>query len=115
MYAVNWSNRAKKQLRKIDRKEQMTIIDTVDALEDFPNTKNVIPLTKHKYGYRLRVGNYRILFDADTAVRVIEIQQVKKREEQRSKLNKQSGANCGLQSHHFGSQRQTGLCCASLR
>lgn len=82
MYAVNWSNRAKKQLRKIDRKEQVTIIDAVDGLENFPNTKNVVPLTKHEYGYRMRVGNYRVLFDADKVVRIIEIQQVKKRDEQ---------------------------------
>ncbi len=82
MYSINWSNRAKKQLRKIDHKEQGTIIDAVDTLEAFPDTKNVIALTKHEYGYRMRVGNYRILFDADTTVQIIEIQQVKKRDEQ---------------------------------
>ncbi|WP_442596292.1 type II toxin-antitoxin system RelE family toxin [Parapusillimonas sp. JC17] len=82
MYSVNWSNKAKKQLRKIDRKEQGTIIDAVDELESFPNAKNVIALTKHECGYRMRVGNYRVLFDADTEVRIIEIQQVKKRDEQ---------------------------------
>jgi len=82
MYAINWSNKAKKQLRKIDRKEQGTIIDAVDELENFPNAKNVIALTKHEYGFRMRVGNYRVLFDADTTVRIIEIQQVRKRDEQ---------------------------------
>jgi len=82
MYAVNWSNKAKKQLRKIDRKEQGAIIDAVDELENFPHAKNVIALTKHEYGYRMRVGNYRVLFDTDTEVRIIEIQQVKKRDEQ---------------------------------
>ncbi|MCB5362900.1 type II toxin-antitoxin system RelE/ParE family toxin [Pusillimonas sp. CC-YST705] len=82
MYAVNWSNKAKKQLRKIDRKEQITIVNAVDGLESFPDTKNVIALTNHEYGYRMRVGNYRVLFDADTEVRIIEIQQVKKRDDQ---------------------------------
>ncbi|WP_269499637.1 type II toxin-antitoxin system RelE family toxin [Castellaniella sp. S9] len=82
MYAINWSNKAKKQLRKIDRKEQGTIIGAVDELENFPNAKNVIALTKHEYGFRMRVGNYRVLFDADTTVRIIEIQQVRKRDEQ---------------------------------
>ncbi|MDN5842903.1 MAG: type II toxin-antitoxin system RelE/ParE family toxin [Alcaligenaceae bacterium] len=82
MYAINWSNRAKNQFRKIDRKEQGTIIDAVDELENFPNTKNVIALTKHEYGYRMRVGNYRVMFDADTTVRIIEIQRVRKRDEQ---------------------------------
>ncbi|NYT61143.1 type II toxin-antitoxin system RelE/ParE family toxin [Alcaligenaceae bacterium] len=82
MCAVNWSSKAKKQLRKINRKEQGTIIDAVDELEQFPNAKNAIALTNHEHGYRMRVGNYRVLFDADTEVRIIEIQQVKKRDDQ---------------------------------
>lgn len=80
-YAVNWSNKAKKQLRRVDRKEQGTIIDAVGELENFPQAANVIALSNHGYGYRLRVGNYRVLFDADTEVRIVEIQQVKKRDE----------------------------------
>lgn len=82
MFAINWSSKAKKQLRKIDHQEQGTIIDAIDELENFPNAKNVIAVTKHEYGYRMRVGNYRVLFDADAAVRIIEIQQVRKRDEQ---------------------------------
>lgn len=30
----------------------------------------------------MRIGNYRVLFDAEAEVRIIEIQQVKKRDEQ---------------------------------
>jgi len=82
MYMINWSSKAKKQLRKIDRKEQEKIIDAVDELENFPTVKNVIPITRHQYKYRMRVGNYRVLFDADTQVKIIEIQQVRKRDEQ---------------------------------
>jgi len=82
MYAINWSNKAKKQLRKIDQQEQGTIIDAVDELEHFPKTKNVVALTQHTYGYRMRVGGYRVLFDADTKIKIIEIQHVKKRDDQ---------------------------------
>jgi len=82
MYTINWSSKAKKQLRKIDRVAQMAISDAVDGLESFPNTPNIIALTRHEYGYRLRVGNYRVLFDADTRIKIIAIQQVKKRDEQ---------------------------------
>ncbi|MBU4609482.1 type II toxin-antitoxin system RelE/ParE family toxin [Achromobacter sp. GG226] len=81
MYRINWSSRAKKQLRKVDRQAQVSIIDAVGQLVTFPSAKNVIALTKHEFGYRMRVGNYRVLFDADTEVRIIEVQQVKKRDE----------------------------------
>ena len=33
------------------------------------------------HGYRLRVGNYRVFFDFDGAVRIVSIEEVKKRDE----------------------------------
>lgn len=63
MYDINWSNRAKKQLRKIDITDRKRISDAVDLLADFENAVNVKRLVNHQYGYRLRVGRYRVLFD----------------------------------------------------
>jgi len=82
MYAINWASKAKKQLRKIDQKEQGTIVDAVDGLAQFPKTPNVVALTQHTHGYRLRVGHYRVLFDADTKIKIIDVRQVKKRDDQ---------------------------------
>jgi len=45
-----------------------------------PACQNVKALIGHRYGYRLRVGNYRILFDWDGEIRIIEIQEVRKRD-----------------------------------
>jgi mRNA-degrading endonuclease RelE of RelBE toxin-antitoxin system len=81
VYNIDWTPKALKQLSKIDRIHRNDIVDAVDALHDFPKAKHVIALTNHKYGYRLRVGNYRVLFDADTAVKIIDIQQVVKRDD----------------------------------
>lgn len=50
-------------------------------LEDMPDTGNVKALSGYAYAYRLRVGNYRVLFDWDGAIRVVSIQEVKKRDE----------------------------------
>jgi len=38
-------------------------------------------LTNHAYGYRLRVGEYRVLFDVLGAIEVVSIEEVKKRDE----------------------------------
>lgn len=46
-----------------------------------PDTGNVKALAGHDCAYRLRVGNYRVMFDWDGAVKVISIQEVKKRDE----------------------------------
>lgn len=51
-------------------------------LIDLSTARNVKALIGHKYGYRLRVGNYRVFFEFDGAVRIISIEEVKKRDEQ---------------------------------
>ncbi len=53
----------------------------MDTLQNFPNVKNVRSLLNHQCQYRLRIGNYRVLFDADTDVKIVDIQQVKKKNE----------------------------------
>lgn len=50
-------------------------------LIDLSTARNVKALTNHEYGYRLRVGNYRVFFDFDGAVRIVSIEEVKKRDE----------------------------------
>jgi mRNA-degrading endonuclease RelE of RelBE toxin-antitoxin system len=38
-------------------------------------------LSNHPYEYRLRVGRYRVFFDFHSTVRIIRIEEVKKRDE----------------------------------
>lgn len=46
-----------------------------------PDVNNVKALVNYSKGYRLRAGNYRVLFDWDGKIHVISIQEVKKRDE----------------------------------
>ena len=43
--------------------------------------RNVKALMNHEYSYRLRVGNYRVFFEFDGAVRIVKIEEVRKRNE----------------------------------
>ncbi|AQQ29562.1 cytotoxic translational repressor of toxin-antitoxin stability system [Burkholderia gladioli] len=81
MNSIKWTPKAFKQLRKLDRQIQTAIRDSVDTLEAMPNCQNVKSLTNHEYDYRLRVGNYRVLFNWDGEIKVVEIEEVKKRDE----------------------------------
>lgn len=63
MNTVFWTPKAAKQLRKIDRPQQVAIRNSVSRLVFMPNCQNIKALVNHRCGYRLRVGNYRILFD----------------------------------------------------
>jgi len=49
-------------------------------LADFPNCQGVKKLTNHAYSYRLR-GDFRVFFEFDGDVRIIDIEEVKKRDE----------------------------------
>jgi len=60
---------------------QRTVYDATQTLAHMPDVHNVKTLAQYDYGYRLRVGNYRVLFDWADAIKIVSIQEVKKRDE----------------------------------
>jgi mRNA-degrading endonuclease RelE of RelBE toxin-antitoxin system len=83
MNEIIWHNRARKQMKKIPKQYRGSIHDCVDQLETFPKCKqlDIIELKNHPYGYRMRVGRYRVIFDYAKVIKIIKIQEVKKRDE----------------------------------
>lgn len=81
MNTIAWTAKAAKQLLRLDRPVQVRIRDAVTGLTRFPETANVKRLSNHSHAYRLRVGDYRVLFDFDGTVKIITIEEVRKRDE----------------------------------
>ncbi len=82
MNSINWQPKALKQLRKIDAQASKQIRTAVTVeLADLSTARNVKSLVDHEYGYRLRVGNYRVFFEFDGTVRIVNIEEVRKRDE----------------------------------
>lgn len=83
MNEVIWHNRARKQMKKIPVHFREAIFGCVDQLAAFPECPHldIKPLTGHRYQYRLRVGRYRVLFDHEEALKVIGVEEVKKRDD----------------------------------
>jgi len=80
--SINWQPKALRQLRKIDAHAGKQIRNAVSTeLLDLSEARNVKALTNHEYGYRLRVGSYRVFFDFDGAVCIVSIEEVRKRDE----------------------------------
>ena len=52
-----------KDLKHISEPFKTKIHNKILELKDFPNIQNIKKLTNFEPAYRLRVGNYRILFD----------------------------------------------------
>ena len=83
MNEITWHNRARKQMKSIPAEYREAIHERVDMLVDFPGVASldVKELRGHQYQYRLRVGRYRVLFDHDSGIKIVFIQEVKKRDE----------------------------------
>jgi mRNA-degrading endonuclease RelE of RelBE toxin-antitoxin system len=82
MNTIEWMPKAKRQANKIKSAvDRLDVIDGVDTLHNFPNVSGVKHLTNSPIPYRLRVGNWRILFDFDGTAHIISIEEVKKRNE----------------------------------
>jgi mRNA interferase RelE/StbE len=80
--SIDWQPKALRQLRKIDARAGKQIRDAVSTeLVDLAKARNVKALTNHEYGFRLRVGSYRVFFDYDGGVQIVSIEEVRKRDE----------------------------------
>ena len=68
MMEIKYSEKSVKQITKInkgDRKSAIKIIEAIEAFSKNPSGKFDIKTLKGKYGdfKRLRVGNYRVIFE----------------------------------------------------
>ncbi len=60
-YSITISKQARKQLRDIPRKDRLRISGVIELLGDNPIPPKALKLT-NRDGYRLRVGDYRIIY-----------------------------------------------------
>lgn len=66
MYSYEFKIKALKQLKKLDKPVQRKIIEKLDLVSKEEVLFNNKRLTKFKIGsYRLRIGDYRLIYDID--------------------------------------------------
>ena len=55
-----------KDIKNLDTKTKNKLKTAIEKLKNFPNIPNIKSLKSHPLAdYRLRVGDYRVLFDVD--------------------------------------------------
>jgi mRNA interferase RelE/StbE len=72
-YGVTVSRFALRQLRRLDPQIRQRLRHRIDGLPDDPRPAGVVKLVGTDRTWRLRVGDYRILFDIDDDARTIEV------------------------------------------
>ncbi len=73
-YDVTFTDTALKNLVRYPAKDQQAILRNIKQLSENPLTKsNVKKLVDFDVSYRLRVGNYRVLFDREDSLKIIDV------------------------------------------
>ena len=73
-YGVVVAPSARRQLKRLPRSAQIRILDTVEALGTYPRPGGVVKLEASLDLYRVRVGNYRIIYRiSNSSVLVLKI------------------------------------------
>lgn len=64
MWAVRWEHDARQHFRRIDQRTQRRIVDALDRFvpEGYGDIKRLVAQDAE---YRLRIGNWRVLFDLE--------------------------------------------------
>ncbi len=85
-YKIEWKHSAIKELKKLDKPTIKRIITVVDSLTTNPIPKNCRKLKGTTSIYRIRVGNYRIIYSLRSHKLIIEIIRVGHRKDIYRKL-----------------------------
>lgn len=70
---IRYSKQAENFLKKVQRKQRETIITKIHQYADDPQSlKNMVKKLQNSPFSRLRVGDYRVIFDEDGNVLLVE-------------------------------------------
>ena len=69
-YKLKVKKSAEKELRKIPKRDLLKIINKIQSLSDDPHPEGSIKLSNQEK-YRLRVGNYRVLYKVEDNILTI--------------------------------------------
>ena len=75
-YRVEIARRAIKSIAKLPRKEQLRVRAAIDLLADDPRPPGCVALAGEDSVYRVRVGDYRILYEVIDERLVIQVVRV---------------------------------------
>ncbi len=80
-YRVEIARRALKSLAALPRKEQQRVRGAIDLLADTPRPPNCVAMRGERSTYRVRVGDYRIVYEVHDSVLRIQVVRIGHRRE----------------------------------
>jgi mRNA interferase RelE/StbE len=80
-FRVEWKKSTKKDLRKLPPREVERITAAIGALARTPLPYGVEKLTGSEHTYRIRLGDYRVIYEVFTSHSLVEVQRVRHRKD----------------------------------
>lgn len=80
-FRIEWKKSTKKDLRKLPAAAVDAILLAVEALAEEPFPPGVDKLAGSECAYRIRVGDYRVVYEVVKAAELVEIQRVRHRKD----------------------------------
>jgi len=70
---------ARKELNRLPPESRARILSALREMANDPHAGDIVRLKGTRFGWRRRVGDYRILYDLDLAERLITVQHIARR------------------------------------
>jgi mRNA interferase RelE/StbE len=80
-YRIEFKQSAEKDIRRIATALIPNILGRVEALSDEPTPRQSLKLSGSERTYRLRVGDYRVIYEVDPEAQTVVIYHVRHRRE----------------------------------
>jgi mRNA interferase RelE/StbE len=81
LFEIRWRPSTKKDFRGIPREDAARIVDAVGHLAEEPLPHGSQKLTGSDHTYRIRVGDYRVIYEFLRQASLVEIQRVRHRKD----------------------------------
>ena len=80
-FRIEWKKSTRKDLRKLSASATERIIEIVEGLAESPFPHGVEKLSGSQHAYRIRLGDYGIVYEVLTESKLIEVQRVRHRKD----------------------------------
>lgn len=80
-FEIQWRASTQKDLRKLPQQEVARIVAAVEQLAEEPRPHGSEKLTGSEHTYRIRIGDYRVVYEVLTERKIVEVQRVRHRKD----------------------------------
>ena len=80
-FRIEWKKSTGKDLRKLPASVVSRVIEAVESLAENPFPHGIEKLSGSDHAYRIRLGDYRVVYEVVTEQKLVEIQRVRHRKD----------------------------------